>query len=129
MIYKRWRRNKVPRRIGLAAAMFSILSKLRGLFLSMFLSVSLPRILRMLSGMDGVSGCRVSMMGRFFMLPSVMMLGRFTVMVGGMRVMFRCLSMVISCFLRHAISSLCWAVIPFITVSNVRAIIRYWHES
>ena len=93
----------------------------------MFLSVSLPRILRMLSGMDGVSGCRVSMMGRFFMLPSVMMLGRFTVMVGGMRVMFRCLSMVISCFLRHANILSVLGVYP--PVSNVRAIIRYWHES
>ena len=95
----------------------------------MFLSVSLSRTFRVISGMDSVSGRRVRMMGRFFMLATVMMLGRFTVMAGGMRVMFRCLSMVISCFLRHAISSPCWAVIPFITVSNVRAIIRYWHES
>jgi hypothetical protein len=65
----------------------------------MFLSVSLSRTFRVLSGMDGVSGRRVSMMGRFFMLATVMMLGRFTVMAGGMRMMFRCLPMVISCFL------------------------------
>src|ERR1700719_3089832 len=76
----------------------------------MFLGVSLSRTFRVLSGMDGVSGRRVSMMGRFFMLATVMMLGRFTVMAGGMRMMFRCLPMVISCFLRHAISSLCGAL-------------------
>jgi hypothetical protein len=38
--------------------------------------------------MDGVSSRRVSMMGGLFVVPAVMMLGRFTVMVGGMGMMF-----------------------------------------
>ena len=92
----------------------------------MFLSVSLSRTFRVLSGMDGVSGRRVSMMGRFFMLATVMMLGRFTVMAGGMRMMFRCLPMVISCFLRHAISSLFGALSPSLRSAMCRPSFAYW---
>lgn len=76
----------------------------------MFLSVGLPRTFRMLPGMDGVSARRVSMVGRFFMLPAGMMLGCFAVMVGGMGMMLRCLPMVLSCFVRHTTSSLYGAI-------------------
>jgi hypothetical protein len=74
----------------------------RGLFLSVFLGVSFPRFLRMLSGMNGMPSRRVSMMGGFFMLPAVVMLGRFAVMAGGIRMMFRGLPVVFSCVLGHA---------------------------
>jgi hypothetical protein len=70
-----------------------------GLFPAVFLGVSFPRFLRMLSGMNSMPRRRVRMMGSFFVLPAVVMLGRFTVMAGGVRMMFRGLPMVLSCFL------------------------------
>jgi hypothetical protein len=76
---------------------------IRELVFSVFLGVSLPRLFGVLSRLNGVARCRVSMMGRFFLLPTVMMLGRFTVMAACMRVMFGGLSMMLGCFLRHAI--------------------------
>ena len=54
----------------------------------MFLGVSLPRLFRVLSRLNGMARCRVSMMGRLFVLPTVMMLGRFPVMAACMHVMF-----------------------------------------
>jgi hypothetical protein len=68
--------------------------------------------------MDGVSGRRVSMMGRLFVLATVMMLGRFTVMAGGMR-----MNVQMPSYGDQLLSSTCdilsvWGVIPFITVSN-----------
>jgi hypothetical protein len=53
-----------------------------------FLGVSFPRFFRVLSRMNGMARRRVSMMGRFFMLPTLVMLGRLTVMAGGIRMMF-----------------------------------------
>jgi hypothetical protein len=38
--------------------------------------------------LNGVARCRVSLMGGFFVLPTVMMLGRITVMAACMHVMF-----------------------------------------
>jgi hypothetical protein len=70
-----------------------------GLFPAVFLGVSFPCFLRMLSGMNSMPRRRVRMMGSFFVLPDVVMLGRFTVMAGRIRMMFRGLPMVLSCFL------------------------------
>ena len=67
----------------------------------MFLGVGLPCLFRVVSGMNGMpTGC-MSMMGRFLVLPALVMLGRFTVMSGGMCMMLRGLFVVIRCFLRH----------------------------
>ena len=78
------------------------------LFLSVLLGVSLPRFFGVLPGMNGMPRSGMCMMGRFFVLPTVMMLRRFAVMAGGMSMVFRGLPMVLSCFLGHAISSLFW---------------------
>lgn len=78
--------------------MFSI-----GLFFSMLLSVGLSCLFRVLPGVNSVSARSVSMMGCLLMLPTVMMLGRFTVMAGSMRVVFCSFAVVVSCFLRHTL--------------------------
>ena len=54
----------------------------------MFLGVSLPCLFGMISGVNGMSSCRMSMMGGFLVLPTVVMLGRLAVMPGGVRMMF-----------------------------------------
>jgi hypothetical protein len=65
------------------------------------LGVSLSRFLSVVSGVDGVSPGGVSMMCRFLVLPTVVMLSRFPVMAGGMGMMLRRLPMVLGCLLRH----------------------------
>jgi hypothetical protein len=54
----------------------------------MLLGVGLSCLLRVVPGVNSVSASSVSMMGCLLMLPTVMMLGRFTVMAGCMRVVF-----------------------------------------
>ena len=71
----------------------------------MFFRVSLPRLFGMVSGMNGVAAGRVSVMGCFFVHPALMVLRRFGVMPGGIRMMFRSFFVVLRCFLRHGISS------------------------
>ena len=53
----------------------------------MFLGVRFPRLLGMVSGMVGVPPCGVRMVGRFLVLPAVVMFRRLLVMASGMRVM------------------------------------------
>ena len=48
--------------------------------------------------MNRMAGRRVSVMSSFFMLPAVMVLGRFAVVPGCMRMMLRSLSMMLGCF-------------------------------
>jgi hypothetical protein len=52
-----------------------------------FLGVSLSRFFGVISGVDGVTACGVSMMCRFLVLPAVVMLSGFPVMAGGMGMM------------------------------------------
>jgi hypothetical protein len=54
----------------------------------MFLGVSLPGFFRVVSGMDSVAPRRMSMVRGFLVLSTIMMLRRFAVMPGGMRMMF-----------------------------------------
>jgi len=58
--------------------------------------------------MKGMAARRVSMMGCFLVLPTVVMFGRFPMVAGGVRMMFGCLPVVFSCFLRHGSSSKDW---------------------
>src|ERR1700730_13146753 len=58
-----------------------------------------------MSGVKGVTAGCVSMMGCFFVLPTLMMFGCFAVMAGSMGMMFCGLPMVIGCFLRHEVRS------------------------
>jgi hypothetical protein len=48
------------------------------------------------------TGC-MSMMGRFLVVPTIVMLGCFAVMVSSMGMMFCGFPMVIGCFLRHKV--------------------------
>jgi hypothetical protein len=65
----------------------------------MLLGVGFAGFFSMISGVVRVTSRRMSMMGGFFMLPSLMVLGRFAMMTGGMRMMFRRLFVMFSCFL------------------------------
>jgi hypothetical protein len=52
------------------------------LFLAVFLRVSLSRFFSVISGMGGVTACGVSMMCRFLVMPTVVVLRRFSVVSG-----------------------------------------------
>jgi len=58
------------------------------LLLAMFFSVSLRRLVRVPSGVSGVSRRRMSVVGRLLVASGLVMLGRFAVMASGMRQMF-----------------------------------------
>ena len=72
-----------------------------GLFLSVFLSVSLPSLLGMISGVGGMAARGVSMVSGFLVLSAVMMLGGFSVVARRVGMVFRGLPVVFGCFLRH----------------------------
>jgi hypothetical protein len=65
--------------------------------------MKLPGLFGVVSGVKGVAAGCVSMMGRFFVLPALMMFGCFAVMAGSMGMMFCGLPMVFGCFLRHEV--------------------------
>jgi len=52
-----------------------------------FFHVSFPRVLGVVAGMICVSTCGVGVVRRRFVPPALMMLGRFRVMMGGLRMM------------------------------------------
>lgn len=61
----------------------------------------LAGFLRMISGVERVATGCVSMVGRFLVMPAIVMFGCFLVMVGSMFMMFCGLPMMLGCFLRH----------------------------
>jgi hypothetical protein len=52
--------------------------------------------------MDGVTTCGVSMMCRFLVMPTVVVLRRFFVVSGSVGMVFGSLPVMLSCFLRHS---------------------------
>jgi hypothetical protein len=75
------------------------------LFLPVFLGVSLGCLFTMIAGVSCMSSRRVCVVCALLMVSGVIVLGRFTVMVGSVGMMFRCLLVMFGCFLRHSISS------------------------
>jgi hypothetical protein len=65
----------------------------------------LAGFLRVISGVERVATGCVSMMGRFLMMPAIVMFGCFVMMVGSMFMMFCGLPMILSCLLRHELRS------------------------
>ena len=68
----------------------------------MFLRVSLSRFFGVISGMDAMTTCGVSMMCRFLVMPTVVVLRRFSVVSGSVGMVFGSLPVMLSCFLRHS---------------------------
>jgi hypothetical protein len=66
-----------------------------------FFDVCLGSLSAMVRGMVQVSVGGMRMVGRFVMLPSRMMLGRFVVMLGRMFVMLGRFAVMVRCFLGH----------------------------
>ena len=77
------------------------------LLLAVFLGVSLSRFFGVISGMDGMTACGVSMMRRFLVMPTVVMLRCFSVVSGSVGVMLGSLPMMLSRFLRHSCPPCC----------------------
>jgi hypothetical protein len=73
----------------------------RRLFLSVFLGVGLSCLFGVISGLAAVAACGVSVMGSFLVLSTFVVLGRFPMMAGRMRMMFRRFLVMFGCFLRH----------------------------
>jgi hypothetical protein len=65
--------------------------------------MKLPGFFRVVSGVQGMAAGCVSMMGRFFVLPALMMFGCFAMMASRMGMMFCGLLMVFGCFLGHEV--------------------------
>ena len=72
--------------------------KLQQLFLAVFLHVGFGSFFGVISSVKRVAPGGVCMMPRFFVSPAFVMFGCFTVMMRGMRMMFRGLVMVLGCF-------------------------------
>jgi hypothetical protein len=70
----------------------------RQLFLAVFLHVAFSSFFGVISSVKRVAPGGVCMMPRFFVPPAFMMFGCLTVMMRGMRMMFRGLLMVLGCF-------------------------------
>ena len=68
------------------------------LFFAVFLHVGFSSFFRVISRVKRVAPSGVCMMPRFFVPPAFMMFGCLTVMMRGMRMMFRGLLMVLGCF-------------------------------
>jgi hypothetical protein len=93
-------------RSGLCGAGGSInRQRCRGLLPAVFRHMKLPSLFGVMSGVKGMAAGYLSLMGRFFVLPALMMFGCFAVMAGSMGMMFCGLLMVSGCFLRHGIRS------------------------
>ena len=71
---------------------------LQQLFLAVFLHVGCGSFFGVISSVKRVATGGVCMMPRFFVPPAFVMFGCFTVMMLGMRMMFRGLVMVLGCF-------------------------------
>jgi hypothetical protein len=71
------------------------------LLLAVFLGVSLSRFFGVISGMDSVTARGVSMMCRFLVVTTVVMLRRFSVVSGSVGMVLGSLPVMLSCFLRH----------------------------
>jgi hypothetical protein len=71
----------------------------------MLLGMSLGCLFSVRSAVNCVRPGCVSMVCRLLVTPGLMMLGRFRVVSGGMRHLFRCLLVVFRSFLRHRVSS------------------------
>jgi len=69
--------------------------------MSVFFAVSLGGFGAVMHGMMSVAMGDLGVMGRFFVIPTRMMLGRFMVVLGGVLVMLRCFAVMIRCFLGH----------------------------
>lgn len=85
----------------------------RHLLSSVFLRMRLPRLLRVVTGMVGVSTCSMRMVRRLLVLPALMMLCCFVMMASSMGMMLRRLLVVLGGFLRHryTLVVLCWLTI------------------
>jgi len=68
-----------------------------------FVHVGLGRFVGVMHGVKSVSPGSMRMVGRFFVMSAVMVLGRFAVVTRGVRMVFRRLLMVLGCFLRHGV--------------------------
>jgi hypothetical protein len=71
---------------------------LQQLFLAVFLHAGFGSFFGVISSVKRVAPGGVGMMPRFFVPPAFVMFGCFTVMMRGMRMMFRGLVMVLGCF-------------------------------
>ena len=69
----------------LAGAYFSACISSMNLFLAVLFHMSLGSFVRMMPSVKRMSPCSVRMMGRFFVKSALMMLGCFTVVTRGMR--------------------------------------------
>jgi hypothetical protein len=75
----------------------------------MFLCVSLGRFSRVMRCVMKMPLRRVRVMGRSFVVPTVMMFRRLAMMTGGVIVVFRGLAVVFRSFLRHISSPVSFA--------------------
>jgi hypothetical protein len=75
--------------------------KMPGLLLAVLFRVGLCCFFRVMPTMNRVCSGRVRVMCRLLVMSAFMMFGRFTVVPGGMSMMFRCLMMMFRSFLRH----------------------------
>ena len=67
----------------------------------MFVHVSLGCLIGVMPGVKSVSPGNMCMVGRFFVLAALMVLGRFIVVTRSVRVVLCRLLVVLACFLRH----------------------------
>jgi hypothetical protein len=77
----------------------------RQLFIAVLIHMSLTGFVGVISCMKRMATGCMSMMGRFLVVRTIVVLGCFAVMVSSVGVMFCGLPMVIGCFLRHNVSS------------------------
>jgi hypothetical protein len=78
-----------------------------GLLLSVFLTVSLSRFLRVVSSVVGMAACGMGVMGGLLVLATLMVLRGFAVVASGVAQMLRCLLVMFRCFLRHEMFPRC----------------------
>jgi hypothetical protein len=71
-----------------------------------FLDVRLGGMTRVILGMHGVRMREMGMVGRLLVMPRLVLFRRFLVVLGGFRMVFRCVRMMLRCFLGHEESPL-----------------------
>jgi hypothetical protein len=74
------------------------------LFLAVLRDMRFCGLLSMASRVECVAHCRMSMMGRFFVMSGVVMFGGFVVVPRDMRSVFRCLAVMFRSLFRHGVS-------------------------
>jgi hypothetical protein len=89
------------RRIAANIAKLPKLAQNGKLFLAVLLHMGLAGFLGVVSRVKRMASSRVGMMCGFLVVSAIMMLGRFSVMVGSVSMMFCGLPMVLGCFFRH----------------------------